>query len=83
MPESWQNPKGNRNPSTRRVPEGKRVNERPFLQGKGLSITFWIIQEDSYKEKTSTSRKRGQPYTIKAPIHSQIKVRIIHPFLAL
>ena len=43
-----------------------------------------IIQRDSYKEKTSTPRKRGQPSTtIKAPIPSQIKVRIIYHSLIL
>ena len=45
---------------------------------------FGTIQEDSYKEKTSTPRKRCQPSTtIKAPIPSQIEVRIIYPSLAL
>ena len=45
---------------------------------------FETIQEDSYKEKTSTSMKRGQPSTtIKAPIPLQIKVRIIYPSLTL
>ena len=40
---------------------------------------FETIQEDSYKEKTSTSRKRDQPSTtIKAPIPLQIKVRLIY-----
>ena len=50
-----------------------------------MSTTFGITQEDSHKEKTSTSRKRGQPSTttIKVPILSQIKVRIIYPSLAL
>ena len=37
-----------------------------------------MMQEDSYKEKTSTPRREGQPSaTIKAPIPSQIEVRII------
>ena len=37
-------------------------------------------QEDSYKEKTSNPRRRGQPSTtIKTSIPSQIKVRRIHP----
>ena len=41
-------------------------------------------QEDSYKEKTSNPRKRGQPYTtLKAPIPSQIEVNIFYPFLVL
>ena len=38
------------------------------------------MQEDSYKEKTSTPRKGDQPSTtIKAPMPLQIKVRIIYP----
>ena len=61
-----------------------RINERPSLQGNVLSITFGITQVESYKKKTSTLRKKGQPPTIiKAPIPSQIKVRIIYPSLAL
>ena len=48
-----------------------------------MSITFETNQDDSYKEKTSTPRKRGQPpAAIKASIPSQIKVSIIYPFLA-
>ena len=45
---------------------------------------FGMMQEDSYKEKTSTPRRRAQPFTtIKAPIPSEIKVRIIYHSLAL
>ena len=51
------------------------------LQGKDLAK---YAQEDSYKEKTSAPRKRCQPSTtIKAPIPSLTKVRIIHPSLTL
>ena len=48
-----------------------------LLQGKG-SIKY--THKDSYKEKTSKPRKRGQPSTtMKAPIPSLTKVRIIYP----
>ena len=75
---------GKWNPSVRRIPEDTHVNKDLFYKESVLSITFGTIQEDSYKEKTFTPRKRGQPSTtIKAPIPSQIKVRIIYPSLAL
>ena len=77
--EIQKNPKGNQNTSARVILEDTRVNGKSTLQGNVLSITFGITQEDSYKEKTSTSRRRGQPTTIKAPIPSQIKVRMIYP----
>ena len=48
-----------------------------LLQGKDPAKYAY---EDSYKEKTSESKKRGQPSTtIKAPRPSLTKVRIIHP----
>ena len=77
--EIQKNPKGNQNTSARVILEDTRVNGKSILQGNVLSITFGITQEDSYKEKTSTLRRRGQPTTIKAPIPSQIKVRMIYP----
>ena len=70
---------GNQKPSAKSILEDTRVNGKSTLQGNVLSITFGITQEDSYKEKTSTSGRRGQPITIKAPIPSQIKVRMIYP----
>ena len=55
-----------------------------FFVRKCLVHHVWTIQEDSYKEKTSTPRKECQPSTtIKAPIPSKIKVHIIHSSLAL
>ena len=77
--EIQKNPKGNQNTSARVILEDTRVNGKSTLQGNVLSITFRIPQEDSYKEKTSTSRRIGRPTTIKTPIPSQIKVRIIYP----
>ena len=51
---------------------------------KTLVAHAWTNQEDSYKENTSTLRKRDEPSTtIKAPISSQIEVHIIDPSLAL
>ena len=48
-----------------------------LLQGKGSAK---YAHKDSYKEKTSKPRKRCQPSTtIKAPIPSLTKVRIISP----
>ena len=48
---------------------------------RDLSITFRFSQRDSYKEKIWTPRKGGQSSTtIKAPIPSHAKVRIILPF---
>jgi len=50
-----------------------------LLQGKNSAK---YAHKDSYKEKTSTAKKRGQPSTtIKAPIPSLAKVRIIDPAL--
>ena len=70
----------NRNPSAKGILEDTRAEGRSSLQGKILLTTFGNIQVKSYKEKTSTPRKRGQPSTTtKAPIPSQIKVRIIYP----
>ena len=66
--EIQKNPKGNQNTSARVILEDTRVNGKSTLQGNVLSITFGITQEDSYKEKTSTSRRRGQPTIIKAPM---------------
>ena len=73
-------PKENQNTSVRVILEDTRINGKSTLQGNVLFITFGITQEDSYKEKTSTSRRRGRSTTIKASIPSQIKVRIIYPF---
>ena len=75
-------PKRNHNTSARVILEDTHVNGKSTLQGKVLSITFGITQEDSYKENTSTSKRRGRPTTIKTPIPSQIEVRIIYPSLA-
>ena len=75
---------GRWNPSVRRIPKDTHVNKGLLYKESVLPITFGTIQEDSYKENTSTPRKRGQPSTtIKAPTPSQIKVRIIYPSLAL
>ena len=72
---------GKWNPSTTRIPED---TWRSSLQGNVLFITFGTIQVEFYKEKTSTPRKRCEPSTtIKAPMPSQIKVRITYSSLAL
>ena len=64
--------------------EDTRTEGGSSLQGKVLFITFRTIQVESYKEKTSTPRKMCQPSTIiKAPMLSQIEVRVINPSLAL
>ena len=43
-----------------------------------------MMQEDSYKEKTSTPSKGGQPSTtIKTTIPLQIEIRIIYTSLSL
>ena len=48
-----------------------------LLHGKGFEK---YAHKDSYKEKTSTSRKRCQPFIIiKTSIPSLTKIRIIHP----
>ena len=55
-----------------------------FSTRKSLVHHARTIQEDSYKERTSTPRKRCQPSTtIKAPISSQTEERIIYHSLAL
>ena len=70
----------NRNPSANGILEDTRAEGRSSLQGKTLLTTFGNIQVESYKEKTWIPRKRGQPSTtIKTPIPSQIKVRVIYP----
>ena len=82
--ESSQSPKENRNPNTKRILEDTHINKDLLYKESVLSITFGTIQKDSYKEKTSTPKKRCQPsITIKVPIPSQIKVRIIYPSLTL
>ena len=79
MFEIRKNPKGNQNTSARVILEDMRLIKNHSTR-KCLPITFGIAQVEFYKEKTSRSRKRGQPpTTIKAPIPSQIKVRMIYP----
>ena len=65
------------------IPEDTCINEDLIYKEMSCQSDFETIQEDSYKEKTSTPKRRCQPSTIKAPIPSQIKVRIIYPSLAL
>ena len=70
----------NQNPSTKGILEDTHTKERSPLQGKIFLTTFKNIQVEFYKEKTSTPRRRSQPSTtIKAPIPSQVNVRIIYP----
>ena len=62
----------------------ERTTRTAYVRYPLFGITFRISQEDSYKERTWTPRKRGQSSTIiKAQIPSHIKVRIIYPSLAL
>ena len=70
----------NRNSSTKGILKDTRSKGRSPLQGKILLTTLGNIQVEFYKEKTSTPRRSSRlSTTIKTPIPSQVKVRIIYP----
>ena len=68
----------------KRIPEDTRINEDLLYKGMTCPSRFGINKDDSYKEKTFTPRERDHPSTtIKTPIPSPIKGRVIYSSLAL
>ena len=68
-----------RNLAQRAFQKIRASTENPLYKEMFCPSRLGLLERNSYKEKTSTSRRRGQPPTIKAPIPSQIKVHMIYP----
>ena len=62
----------------------EHLKDRGLFTKNNLSITFWIPEERVLQENNLGYKERRQSLTtIKAPIPSHIKVRIIDPSLTL